>query len=92
MNAKYDENFKAQLKEFKNDHDRHVQELKKCFEQKNETPPLGPSPNQWLTKGKVFMANLLGDKTILIAMSSNESDTNTAYESVYPAFFWRGNF
>jgi hypothetical protein len=32
-----------------------------------------------LTQGKVLIAGLMGDKTILQAMKSNEEDTNTAY-------------
>ncbi len=33
-----------------------------------------------LTKGKVVLAALIGDGPILLAMRSNEKDTNTAYE------------
>jgi hypothetical protein len=49
----------------------------------NCEPPTGPSVGkQWLTKGKVVLANLIGDGTILSAMLSNEVDTNTAYERI----------
>jgi hypothetical protein len=38
------------------------------------------SVKELLTKGKVIIANLVGDKAVLMAMASNEVDTNTAYE------------
>ena len=42
--------------------------------------PLLGSAKSYLTQGKVILANLIGDLTILRAMRSNEIDTNTAYE------------
>lgn len=33
-----------------------------------------------LAKGKVVLGGLMGDKAILQAMTTNEDDTNTAYE------------
>jgi hypothetical protein len=33
-----------------------------------------------LTKGKVVIGQLVGDRGILMAMKSNEDDTNRAYE------------
>lgn len=38
-----------------------------------------------LTRGKVMMADLMGDTAILQAMRSNEEDTNTAYERAVKA-------
>ncbi len=35
-----------------------------------------------LHKGKVVLANLMGDEAILSAMLSNEEDTNTAYKKM----------
>ena len=69
------------LKEFKEDHLRHIEELSGLLKDHNEEPPTGPSlAKQWLTKGKVILANLVGDDATLSAMSSNETDTNKAYE------------
>ena len=72
--------YKAKLTEFKHDHQRHIQEITKALIQQGEEAPKGPSAKQWLTKGKVVLADLIGDKTILAAMLTNEMDTNTAYE------------
>lgn len=68
------------LSEFRDDHKRHIQELSNLLRSHNEETPEGPSMKQWLTKGKVVLANLVGDDTILGAMKTNEEDTNTAYE------------
>jgi len=74
------ESYKAQLREFKADHERHIKELSELLRRRGEDVPEGPSGKQWLTKGKVVIANLVGEKAILMAMKSNEVDTNTAYE------------
>jgi rubrerythrin len=77
------EAYKAQLRLFKADHLRHIQELSAYLQKQNEEVPEGPSlGKQWLTKGKVVLADIIGDHTILIAMRSNEIDTNTAYERI----------
>ena len=75
------------LESFKADHQRHITELSILLKKHNEDGPTGPSlTKQWLTKGKVVLANLMGEHVILSAMRSNEADTNTAYERMqnYP--------
>lgn len=73
--------YQEKLQEFKADHERHVHELSKVLVAHGEVPPTGPSTfKQWLTKGKVVIEQVMGDKGILSAMLSNEGDTNTAYE------------
>lgn len=83
INRLVNREFKNKLIEFKEDHQRHVEELSEFLSQHGKTPPTGPSTKQWLIKGKVVLANLIGDETILRAMNSNEVDTNTAYERIY---------
>jgi rubrerythrin len=73
--------YKIQLRQFMADHERHIQELSTVLRRHSEEVPEGPSiGKQWLTKGKVVIANLMGDNAILLAMRSNEVDTNKAYE------------
>ncbi|MBF0300647.1 MAG: DUF2383 domain-containing protein [Oligoflexia bacterium] len=72
--------YKEVLKEFTQDHKRHVHELSNLLLSKGVEVPKGPSIKQLLTKGKVVIATLISDKLILTAMRSNEDDTNTAYE------------
>lgn len=74
------ESFKDKLKEFKKDHERHVNELNNVLSAHSEELVEGPSVKQWLAKGKVVLANIMGDEAILQAMRTNEEDTNTAYK------------
>jgi ferritin-like metal-binding protein YciE len=74
--------YKAKLEEFKSDHQRHIEDLTKVLKGHDITPATGPSAKQWLTKGKVVIANIMGDEGVLKAMLSNEGDTNTAYEKM----------
>ena len=72
--------YKAQMQEFLQDHQRHVQELMECAPRYGITIPTGGDLKKMLTTGKVMMADLLGDGAILRAMKTNEDDTVTAYE------------
>lgn len=74
--------YKNKLSHFCADHERHVQELRGLLVTHNLKPPEGPDIKQWLTKGKVVIANIAGDKAILKAMHSNVKDANIAYEHV----------
>jgi uncharacterized protein (TIGR02284 family) len=69
-----------QFESFAADHDRHVRDLSTILEGMGEVAPSGPDVKQVLTKGKVVIAGLAGDRAILMAMKTNEDDTNTAYE------------
>lgn len=75
--------FKRQLAEFRDDHLRHTRELSAIARQKGLEPPTGPDIKMALTKGKVIFADLMGDRAILMAMKTNEDDTNTAYERAF---------
>lgn len=75
-----DPQFRQTLGAFMNDHERHTRELSECVTSLGGTPKNKGDAKQILTKGKVVLANLAGDKAILKAMKSNEDDTNKAYE------------
>ncbi len=77
------ENYKQQLRKFKENHERHIIDLRSILLAKMNKAPHSPSMKQWLTKGKVVLANLVGDEMILKAMLTNEEDTNTAYQRMY---------
>ncbi len=72
--------YKQKLTEFSADHKRHLMELSVVLAAHDVEFESRPSAKQWLTKGKVILAEILGDKQILAAMRSNEEDTNSAYE------------
>ncbi len=71
---------KVRLGEFKQDHQRHVSELQPIVSEFGEKPAAVPDFKRVLTKGKVVLGSLLGDRAILVAMKTNEDDTNTAYD------------
>ncbi len=73
--------YREKLTEFKEDHERHIQEISALLQKnEHEVPEKGMLGKQLLTTAKVVLANMIGDNTILQAMKSNEIDTNTAYE------------
>jgi uncharacterized protein (TIGR02284 family) len=72
--------YKAKLKEFLADHERHVRDLSEAIRRIGGNPPKGGDAMKILTKGQVVIAGLAGDKAILKAMKMNEDQTNSMYE------------
>ena len=70
----------AQLGEFKGDHERHVRELQPLVTELGATPVEKADIKRVLIKGKVVLAAIVGDRLILVAMKTNEDDTNLAYD------------
>ncbi|MBX3219759.1 MAG: DUF2383 domain-containing protein [Labilithrix sp.] len=75
-----DDGDKAQLAEFKGDHERHVCEMHPLVVELGEKPVEKADIKRVLTKGKVVLASLVGDRMVLLAMKTNERDTNLAYD------------
>jgi hypothetical protein len=73
--------YRRALREFMTDHWRHIQELTPIVSEFGEVAPTHADAKVVLTKGKVLIAQLAGDRGILSAMRSNENDTNNAYEN-----------
>jgi uncharacterized protein (TIGR02284 family) len=71
---------KRMLTEFREDHRRHTQDLGSILKESGQRVPTSGGAKSLLTKGKVVLGGLAGDKAILQAMKSNEDDTNKAYE------------
>ena len=71
---------RTRLSEFRDDHKRHTENLAPFLKQHGKNVPSKGNIKRVLTKGKVTIASLMGDKAILMAMKTNEEDTNTAYE------------
>jgi len=74
-----DPSSKTRLAEFKADHQRHTENLGAHLREMGEEPPTEGDIKAMLTKGKVVLAGLAGDKAVLQAMKTNEEETNTAY-------------
>ncbi len=75
-----DEADKAQLTEFMADHQRHAVDLQALVAELGSEPVRKPDIKRVLTKGKVLLAAIAGDRAILLAMKTNEDDTNDAYD------------
>lgn len=71
---------KAHFKGFADDHRRHIKELNEILRSHGLDEVKGPGAKQWLAKGKVVLGGLIGDDSIMMAMRTNEEDTNKAYE------------
>lgn len=68
---------------FKKDYENQIAEIGDILSRHNQVPPRGTSlAKKWITRGKVILANLFNNKAILIAMKSNEEDSNAAYENI----------
>jgi uncharacterized protein (TIGR02284 family) len=74
-----DAGFRQALTTFREDHVRHTTNLAPFLEQLGGEAPQSADMKSLLTTGKVAVGSLLGDKAILVAMRTNEDDTNTAY-------------
>lgn len=73
--------YKNKLSEFLEDHENHIIQLSNVLKKYNEKIPEKPDViKNFLSKGKIYLANLIGDETILSAMAGNEADANLAYE------------
>lgn len=75
-----DKALSARVAEFKQDHLRHLEVLRRIAAQTGADAPAEGDVKQILTTGKIVLADLMGDATILKAMKTNEDDTVTAYE------------
>ena len=73
--------YKAKFESFCQDHQRHIKELTALMEKHECKMASGPDRSKsYLAKGKVMVGKMMGDAGILMAMKTNEDDTNTAYE------------
>ncbi|MCO6184930.1 DUF2383 domain-containing protein [Rhizobium sp. L1K21] len=72
--------FSAKISEFKQDHLQHVEVLTEMAGELGIEAPKEGDMKEMLTTGKVAMADLMGDASILKAMKTNEDDTVIAYE------------
>lgn len=75
-----DKSLGGQIARFKSDHTDHLSVLRTIAAEIGLDAPTEGDMKQYLTTGKVALADMLGDKSILKAMKTNEDDTVTAYE------------
>lgn len=75
-----DETSRSKMLEFKSDHERHIRDLSDALNRHGITAPNRGDFKRVLTKGKIVIGQIAGDRGILQAMKTNEDDTNMAYE------------
>ncbi len=74
--------YKSKFESFANDHQRHIQELTDILDKHGVKAPTDPTLKSILTQGKVVIGAMISDEAILMAMVTNEDDTNVAYERI----------
>jgi len=62
------------------DHIRHATDLSGALEALGERPPTHAELKAVLTKGKRIIGELSNDRAVMIAMKTNEAETNKVYE------------
>jgi rubrerythrin len=62
------------------DHKRHLAAMEEQLAHFQDQPAPSAGPRRYLEKGKVFIANLMGDKMLLRALKSNEEELRKAYQ------------
>jgi hypothetical protein len=71
-----------QLAEFKDDHERHTRELDYVVRELRGKPVNGAIIKHVVTAGKIAFADMIGDKTVLLALKTERDDTRKAYARV----------
>ena len=72
--------YRRAMEKFRDDHARHTRDLSELVRKLGGNPSDGPGPMAMMTKGKVVIGGLMGEKAVLFAMKANEIVTNTSYE------------
>lgn len=79
INRVENDRYKQKLLSFHEDHIKHTKNLGEILLKMGKNIPDGADIKRILTQGKVVLANLIGNKTILSAIKSNAEDVETAY-------------
>ena len=72
----------SELKQFKEDHHRHILQINNLLLDHGIEPPTPPDLKQYLTKCAIYIATLFGDEAILLAMNRKEKAANAAYHLI----------
>jgi uncharacterized protein (TIGR02284 family) len=79
-----DEDIKAQLKIYQQDHEAHVQKLSKLIGDLGETPPKqSPDLKGFVLQGFTAIRSMSGTEGAIKAMESNEKMTNKEYSDAH---------
>lgn len=70
------------LKLFKQDHEDHIILINRFIQDHHIKVPNDEKMKSALPKIKVYLGNLMGDTSILLAIASSEANANQAYERI----------
>jgi hypothetical protein len=73
------EDFRIRLRAMGGDMRRQIDEIKPHVQARTTNVSNNPSPKEVLTKGRVLLASLIGDQTILKALHTMQQDMQEAY-------------
>ncbi len=71
---------RMRLREFQDDHRRHIQELSRVVQEMGGTPRQKPDAKGFLLKGFTAITSMMGNEAAIKAMQGNEKLTNHTYE------------
>ena len=75
------ESIRAQLRQFQNDHRRHITDLSAVVVRLGGTPKERPDVKGFVLKGFTAVTSMMGNEAALRAMQGNEKLTNSSYSS-----------
>lgn len=73
------ESIRARLREFQDDHRRHIAELSALVRNHGGVPVERPDAKGFILKGFTAITSMMGNEAALRAMQGNEKLTNTSY-------------
>jgi uncharacterized protein (TIGR02284 family) len=75
------ESIRSRLREFQNDHRRHITDLSAQVSRLGGTPKQKPNVKGFVLKGFTAVTSMMGNEAALRAMQGNEKLTNSSYAS-----------
>lgn len=72
---------RMRLREFQQDHERHIRELSQAVQQLGGKPREKPGAKGFILKGFTAVTSMMGNEAALQAMRGNEMLTNRTYRS-----------
>jgi uncharacterized protein (TIGR02284 family) len=76
------------LREYQEDHRRHIRDLSACVSQLGGTPRDKPDAKGFFIQAFTAITSMMGDRAALSAMRSNEELTNKAYDRALAECVW----
>lgn len=75
--------YKSRLEEFKRDHENNSYQLSEYLTMHGKSVPEKYHPKvEWISKGKQFLANLMGDTLLLMALRNSEQKITSLYKDI----------